>query len=143
MVEERGINESDMLIRIGMDSGGGFMKMCMSIFELDSNSQGDTSGYGKRLDEKFKDSGVKKIMVIAIVNVKRLWMEAGIDMLERKFTLATDLKLCNILLCLMSHRSCHIAHCHPCCWCDIGGKSGQRYRKGLWEHHPPSYVCIR
>ena len=118
MVEERGINESDMLIRIGMDSGGGFMKMCMSIFELNSNNQGETSGYGKRPDEKFKDSGVKKIMVIAIVsdvqenyvNVKRLWMEAGIDMLERKFTIATDLKLCNILLCLMSHRSCHIAH---------------------------------
>ena len=41
-------------------------------------------------------------------------MEAGIDMLERKFTIATDLKLCNILLGLMSHSSCH-----PCCWCDI------------------------
>ena len=61
-------------------------------------------------------------MVIAIVpdvqenyvNVKRLWMEAGIDMLERKITIATDLKLCNILIGLMSHSSCH-----ACCWCHI------------------------
>ena len=36
-------------------------------------------------------------------NVKRLWMEAGIDKLSRKFTIATDLKLYNILLGLMSH----------------------------------------
>ena len=50
----------DMLIKIRMDGVGGFMKMCMSIFELNSNNQGETSGYGKRLGEKFKDSGVKK-----------------------------------------------------------------------------------
>ena len=34
--------------------------------------------------------------------------------LTRKFTIATDLKLCNILLGLMSHSSTH-----PCCWCDM------------------------
>ena len=32
------------------------MKMCMSIFERNSNNQGETSGYGKRLGETFKDS---------------------------------------------------------------------------------------
>ena len=110
VIEERGINENDMLIRVGMDGGGGFMKMCVSIFELNSNNQSKKSGYGKRLGERFKDSGVKKLMVIAIVpdvqenyvNVKRLWMESGIDRLDRKFTIATDLKLCNVLLGLMS-----------------------------------------
>ena len=51
VIEERGINESNMLIRIGMDGGGGFMKMWMSIFQLNSNNQGETSGYGKRIQE--------------------------------------------------------------------------------------------
>ena len=34
-------------------------------------------------------------------------------MLHRSFTIATDLKLCNILFGLMSHSSMH-----PCCWGD-------------------------
>ena len=65
---------------------------------------------------------MKKVMIIAIVpdiqenycNIKRLWIETGIDRLSRKFTIASDLKLCNILLGLMSHGSTH-----PCCWCDV------------------------
>ena len=38
----------------------------------------------------------------------------GLDKLNYRFTIATDLKLCNILLGLMTHSSLH-----PCCWCDI------------------------
>ena len=38
------------------------------------------------------------------VNVKRLWL---------RYTVATVLKLCNILVGMMSHSSSH-----PCCWCD-------------------------
>ena len=34
--------------------------------------------------------------------------------LDRRFTAATDLKLSNILLGMMSQSSCH-----PCCWCDV------------------------
>ena len=43
-----------------------------------------------------------------------MWMETGIDNLVRKFTIATDLKLCNIILGMMNHSSRH-----PCAWCDI------------------------
>ena len=46
--------------------------------------------------------------------MKRLWLEMELHKLEFKFTIATDLKLCNILLGLMNHSSLH-----PCCWCDI------------------------
>ncbi len=38
----------------------------------------------------------------------------GLHKLKYKYTIATDLKLCNIMLGLMSHSSMH-----PCCWCDI------------------------
>ena len=102
--------------------------ICLSVFQL----QRDTAGYGKRLDEKFKDSGVKKIINLAIVpdvqenyaNLKRLWLEAGIDKITRSYTIATDLKLCNILLGIMSQSSSH-----SCCWYEAKklelGKNGQ------------------
>ena len=43
-----------------------------------------------------------------------MWMAAGLDSVQRNFTIATDLKLCNILLGLQNHSSMH-----PCCWCDV------------------------
>ena len=117
IIRERNIDDKDLLVRMGMDGGGGFHKICLSVFQLQRN----TAGYGKRLDEKFKDSGLKKIIILAIVpevqenyaNLKRLWLEAGIDKITRGYTIATDPKLCNILLGMMSHSSSH-----PCCWCD-------------------------
>lgn len=118
VIEERDI--TDPLIRIGLDGGRGFMKVCLSIFNLDEKAKEFWST--KRLGERFQDSGVKKVLILGIVpdiqenyvNIKRLWLETGIDRIARKFTIATDLKLCNILLGLQSHSSTH-----PCCWCNI------------------------
>lgn len=115
--EHRQINPNDALIRVGLDGGGGFLKICLSVFNIK-----DPISCSSSLDKKFLDSGVKKVQLVAVtpdvpenyVNMKRLWIEAGIDRLPYKFTIATDLKLCNILLGLQNH-SCM----HPCCWCDI------------------------
>ena len=115
--EERGLDGENALLRIGLDGGGGFLKVCMSVFDL----RGSFSNT-KTLSKKFKDSGVKKVFLIGItpnvpenyINMKKLWMEIGLHRLNRNFTIATDLKLCNILLGLMSHSSMH-----PCCWCDV------------------------
>ena len=71
--------------------------------------------------EKFLKSGVKNIFIIGLVpdvsedyvNVKRLWMNCGVENL-RNYTVATNLNLFNILLGMMSHSSCH-----PCALCDI------------------------
>ena len=101
IIKERNIDKTNMLIRIVLDGGGGFMKICLSIFDLNENGQnGDQTGEGKRLKERFKNSGVKNIMIIGVVpdiqenyvNVKRLWLECGIDKLSRQYTIATDLK---------------------------------------------------
>ena len=54
-------------------------------------------------------------MVIATVpevqenyyNIKRLCLEAGVDKLTRKFTIATDLKLCNIQICFQAEPCLH------------------------------------
>ena len=116
------------LIRIGLDGGGGFVKVILSVFDLDEHADpARLSG-----STKFKDSGVKKAFIIGIVpnitenyfNMKKIWINLGLLRFNRDFTIATDLKLCNILLGLMSHSSTH-----PCCWCDI--QKGKLKNKGV------------
>ena len=38
VIQERNINEEGMLIKIDMDGGGGFMKICFSIFEINESN---------------------------------------------------------------------------------------------------------
>ena len=62
IIQERNIEEKNMLIRIGFDGGGGFMKICLSIYDLSENQQNDDqTGTWKRLRERFKNSSVKKL----------------------------------------------------------------------------------
>ena len=108
-------NSKSLLVKVGIDNGCGFLKICLSIFDMDNLVPGSKVG----LSKKFKDSRVNKVFLIAAVpdvtenyqNVKKLWLNLGLQNLDRRFTIATDLKLCNILLDTMSHSSCQ-----PCCW---------------------------
>ena len=117
VLEKRERERDSVLIKISVDGGGGFLKICASIFEIDD----PTPRVSGALSKKFLESGVKKILIVGLVpdvsenyvNVKRLWINCGVEKL-RNYTVATDLKLCNILLGMMSHSSCH-----PCAWCDI------------------------
>ena len=128
MIEGRNISEENALVRIGIDGGGGFLKVCPSVFDLVEFKQPCT---GKRQGEQFRDSGVK-VIIIGIVpdiqknypNLKRIWLETDIETFRREYTIATYLKLCNILLGLMTHSSAH-----PCCWCDV--KKGNLDKKGV------------
>ena len=112
IIETRQIEENKSLIKIGIDGGGGFLKVCLSIFDIDNPYQNTSSS---SMSKRFKDSGVKRVFVIAIVpkvseyyvNVKRLWISIGIQALQKNYTAATDLNLCNIILG------------HPCAWCDV------------------------
>ena len=128
ILRERLLEDKDsVLIRIGIDGGGGFLKICLSIFDINDSFSNVQSG----VSNKFKESGVKKIFLIAsvpnlpenYVNVKKLWINLCLLNLDKRFTVATDLKLCNILLGMMSHGSMH-----PCCWCDI--KKGNLNKNG-------------
>ena len=118
IILERDLSENNVLVRIGLDGGGGFAKICLSLFDLDQ----EASSYSQKVGKMFKASGVKKVFIISIapgipeyyVNIKKMWMAAGLDSVQRNFTIATDLKLCNILLGLQNHSSMH-----PCCWCDV------------------------
>ena len=58
------------------------------------------------------------------LTVKKLWINLGLQKLDCKFTNETNLKLCNILLGMMSHNSSY-----PCYWCNIK-KEGEPRREG-------------
>ena len=111
MVLEKCERQRDsILIKINVDGGGGFLKICASIFETDD----PTPRVCGTLSKKFLESGVKKILIVGLVpdvsenyvNVKRLWINCGVEKL-RNYTVATDLKVFNILLGMMSYSSCH------------------------------------
>lgn len=122
IIEKRGLS-ADIIIRLGIDGGGGFLKIAVSVFEIDSSP--NTSGVRRKLfsagiDSTLKNTGVKRIFILALVanipenyeNIKRLWVHTGLHNLTKSFYIASDLKLSNIMLGLMSHSSLH-----PCTWC--------------------------
>lgn len=108
------MSTENILLKVCLDGGGGFMKICLSVIQMDEEIKASS-------EQPLKDSGVKKLFILAIVpglqenysNIKSLWIDLNLHLLQREFSVATDLKLCNILLGLMAH-GCQ----HPCCWCD-------------------------
>ena len=123
VIFERNLNEDNLIIRIGLDGGGGFMKICLSLFDLDEEvtEVAEVPSFSKKAGKDFKNSGVKKVFIVSLapgvpehVNVKKMWIASGLYTLRRKFTIAADLKLCNVLLGLQNHSSMH-----PCCWFDV------------------------
>ena len=117
IVHFRNRQMSDVMIRDGVDGGGGFMKISLSVFDINR-----PISQLSKIAKKYKDSGVKKVFLIACspglpenyINVKKLWLATGLHKLRYKFTISTDLKLCNILLGLQNHSSLHL-----CCWCEV------------------------
>lgn len=108
-------------VKLGIDGGGGFLKLCLSF------SNPVATGLKVR---KNSDYGVKKIIVIAIApdvqenyeNVSKIWCLLNLNNLQATYktniSIATDLKLANIICGLMTHSSAH-----PCTWCDISKTS--------------------
>ena len=81
-------NSKSLFVKIGIDGGGGFLKICLSVFEMDILVSGSKVG----LSNKFKNSWVKKVFLIPAVpnvpengqNVKKLWLNLGLQNLDRR-----------------------------------------------------------
>ena len=107
-----------VLKKIGADGGGDFFKVCLNLI-LDQDQKSPEKKKPAGSSDRFKDSGVKKLLIIAIVqgipetyrNVKVIM--GFLDLQNFDFTLASDLKLINILYGLQSH-SCT----YPCVYCE-------------------------
>lgn len=109
-------NIRDYHLKFGLDGGGKFLKLCLSIQETSPSVDSEKV-------KGFKDSGVKKLFIIGIAesaqenyhNVKLLWDKLNMNKFlsqQMDGTVTTDLKLANILCGLMSHTVSY-----PCTWC--------------------------
>ncbi len=103
-----------------MDRGGGFLKVCLNVIEDARTPTQSPVTKKPTSQDKFRDTGVKKLIILGIVanvqenyhNVKTLLDACQVKQLT--FTLATDMKLANILCGIMAHGATY-----PCCWCEI------------------------
>ena len=79
---QKRVENDSLLLRVGQDGRGGFLKICMLIFDINDPFPHVQSGLAK----KFKESGIKRVSLIGIVpdvpesyvNVKRLWVNSEI-----------------------------------------------------------------
>lgn len=106
---------NDFHVKVGIDSGGGSLKICLSLLSNDHNPE---------YVEQHKSSGIKKLLIIGLApsliesyhNLKYLFQTVDLQSVCSiySYTFAADLKLIMMLLGLQSNSSCH-----PCPWCDI------------------------
>ena len=65
MFQKREIAEALCWKRVGVDGGKGFVKVCLNIIDNSLTSHSRSNGNGK-----YKDTGVKMIFVLAVVQDK-------------------------------------------------------------------------
>ncbi len=116
VMKERGGNDNFEL-KLGIDGGGGFIKICLNLIDLDEDFDVTT----RRKRARYSDGVARQLFKSTSVSETRenmfvLWKMLQVsDCFRTKHPrFATDLKMANILLGLMSHSSCH-----PCSWCNI------------------------
>ena len=129
----RQFNDSDFESIIGINSGGGVLKVCLTVRSPSAiptrryDGDADTVVRSKLSDgvasKNLKDTSVKKLFILAVVptaqetyrNMLILWDLLKFTSLRSlsPFTFCMDLKLAGITLGLMSHASLH-----PCSWCN-------------------------
>ena len=137
VIHERVIEyDPEILLKIGIDGGGNFLKVCLSIQSETQSHPETASSIKPRL---FKDSGVKKLMILAIVhNVQEnfrnlltictaLKINSELESISYRNLVVCDLKLTNIVLGLMGHGSNY-----PCASCDTDKKCYMK--KAMPEH---------
>lgn len=96
--EKRNYDSEKMHLKIGVDSGGGFFKICLSFNDSDylhnTNEKRKKFCYDKSIPQsQFKDSGVKKLFILCIVpdiqenyfNVLQLWNLLKLNEIIEKF----------------------------------------------------------
>lgn len=127
VIEKRKIR--DVHLKFGIDGGREYLKLCAVIQSVNTDEVDDTNDERQRQKLKdgvrkkdFKDSGVKKLFILAIAhgvqekyeNVLKIWNMLNINELSNDYTIATDFKLANVLTGLMAHSST----C-PCTYCNV------------------------
>ena len=145
----RGENFTDLAQKIGVDSGKGFLKVTLTLYNeeevipLNNNNQRVKRSGGIGSNTSYRDLGSKKVIILAAMsgvpetynNCKVIFDKLQLSTLLFKF--AGDLKIFNIIGGLMSCSSSH-----PCCYCETSkskkegwGELGQlRTKKNVKEN---------
>lgn len=123
---------TDLECKIGIDGGGKFLKVCLNIerkfddFTSPEKQKSRSSYADGASTSAFRDSGVKKLIILAIVedvsesysNVKTLLNLIGSSRAcICKCIHAFDMKLANVFLGLGTASSTY-----PCPWCELSSK---------------------
>lgn len=101
----------EVLIKIGIDGGGGFLKITISLL-LENHSEPTDS---------FKDGGVKRLLILAVVPdipekyefIKLIWINL-LKLDGMRCVIAGDLKIINVIIGIMAHSSSN-----PCPYCEV------------------------
>lgn len=114
VLQQRKLAPSDVLVRLSIDEGRGFLKLSASFVK--TTGQAEESSF-------FKSSGVKAMLILAITPMKETYDSVS-SLLSRidfqtmprnlKFIFAQDLKCINIVLGLGPHSSTY--PCFLCLW---------------------------
>jgi hypothetical protein len=120
LIEKREVGPK-RLVRIGADGGGGFLKICLNLIDMTPPKSPTASPEAKK-QSVFKDSGVKKLIVLAIMqdtqeryeNIKEIL--GVLHLKDIDFSVAADMKLINIVIGIQSYGSTY-----PCAWCESTG----------------------
>ena len=123
--QERGISIEHSDLKIGLDAGGEFLKVCLNVL----TDEGVPARKRLRFEDgispkKFRSTSVRKLLILAIVpgikenyeNVANVLMLLNFHDIPTSPTVryTADLKMINLLLGLMS-----AASRFPCSWCDM------------------------
>lgn len=119
LCQKRGLNADTASFKIGIDGGGGFLKVCLNIYENNS-SEMDAHRCGL-LKKGTSNTSVKKLIILAIApkvketygNLRFILNMLNIKEVDFVFFTAVDLKMGNILAGIQSHSSTH-----PCMYCE-------------------------
>lgn len=111
-----GNEEHGHYIKLGIDGGGGFLKVTLSILSRDPPPA--------RSSNSFKDSGVKRLHIIALAPnlpekyeyISLIWNNL-LNLNALEYTVAGDLKIINVIVGIMAHSSSY-----PCPYCEIAKK---------------------
>lgn len=128
VIEERKLpNRETLLIKFGVDEGQSLLKVVLSVIHLTAQLQ---PGSKLKIMEKFKDSGVMKLFVVAVTpgketadNMQLLFQRLNIQRLNYPFKIAADLKAMGAL-CGLSTTATATCPCPGCLWKKKSGAQG-------------------
>ena len=141
-------SDSELFTKVGIDGGGGFLKVCLMVDQVGPVRESEprpkqTFSYEKgAFQKKLKFSGVKKLMVVAIVqnvcenfdNTKILLDLTNLNAIS--FVSSVDMKMANCLLGLGT-----AASSYPCPWCEQPKSSFQKDYQG--GHQLRTFAAIK